>query len=80
MACVPRQDCLHIEQLFSIRESDTSPRKRDQARDMLRGLECDRKKMLFCCYRQTSTNNGKYGCRHGILLYKFLLHCLLYYV
>ena len=59
MACVPRQDCTTVEQLYSIRESDTNPRKRDEATDMLKHLVCDRKKKLFCCYRRTLTNNGK---------------------
>ena len=60
MACVPRQDCTHVEQLYSIRESDTNAKQeRDQATDMLSGLVCDRKKKLFCCNKRTLTNNGK---------------------
>ena len=64
MACVPRQDCTHVEQLFSIRENVTSTKKeRDQATKVLRHLVCDRKKKLLCCdrehYRQTLTHNGK---------------------
>ena len=59
MACVPRQDCTQVEQLYSIRESESIPRKeKDQATDMLRGLVCDKKKRLFCCRSRTLTNNG----------------------